>query len=69
MALFNLDFAKISEEYKIIINKYIEILSIALIYIILMDTDSRPSIVDQAMYIALGVSFYYLVVKKIVKIY
>ena len=67
MPLFNLELP-ICDEYKIIINKYIEILSIALIYIILMDSDGRPNLADQAIYIALGVSFYYLVVKKIIKI-
>lgn len=67
MPLFNL-ILNIPQEYKNIINKYIEILSIAIIYIILIDADSRSSIIDKIMYIMLGITFYHLIVKKVLKV-
>lgn len=67
MPLFNLNL-KIPDEYKMILNKYIEIISIAIIFIILMDADKRPSLLDQALYLILGVSFYYLIIRKVIRI-
>ena len=67
MPLFDLEF-KIPEEYKIILNKYIEILAIAVIYIICMDTDPKATLLDKTLYITLGFSFYYLIIQKIVRI-
>lgn len=67
MPLFNL-FFNIPQEYKTIINKYIEILSIAIVYIVLIESDPKSSILDQVMYVMLGFTFYNLIVKKIVKI-
>ena len=67
MALFNLQL-NIPEDYKKIINKYLEILAIAMIYIICMDADSKPTLLDQTLYIALGIGFHCLIVQKIIKI-
>ena len=67
MPLFNLEL-NIPKEYKYIINKYIEILAIVIIYIILMDSDPRSSLIDRATYLMLWVTFHTLVVEKLVAI-
>lgn len=67
MALFDLEL-NIIQEYKNIINKYIEILSVAIIFIILIEFDTKPSLLDKVLYLTLGVTFYCLIVKKLVKI-
>ena len=67
MPLFNL-LLNIPQEYKTIINKYIEILSIAIVYIILIESDTKSSILDKIIYIMLGFTFYNLIVKKVIKI-
>ena len=69
MPLFNL-VLNIPQEYKTIVNKYIEILSIAIIYIILTETESgsKSSVLDQIIYISLGYTFHYLIVKKLVRV-
>ena len=64
MCLFELEL-NIPEEYKIIIQKYIEILAIAFIYIICVESDNKATLLDKTLYLALGVAFYYLIVKKI----
>lgn len=67
MPLFELEL-NIPKEYKIIINKYLEVLAIAIIYIICMDTDPKATLLDKTLYISLGFTFYFLIVKKIIKI-
>lgn len=67
MPLFDLQL-NIPTEYKTIINKYIEILAIAIIYIILIESDSKPSLLDKVIYLTLGITFYNLIIKKLVKI-
>lgn len=67
MPLFDL-LLNIPQEYKTIINKYIEILSIAIIYIVLIESDPRASILDKIVYGMLGFTFYNLIVKKVIKI-
>lgn len=67
MPLFDLKF-NIPVEYKKIINKYIEILAIAIIYVIMIDSDPRASIIDKILYIMLGYAFYTMIVQKIIKI-
>lgn len=65
MSLFELKL-NIPEEYKILINKYLEILAIAFIYIICVESDSKATLLDKTLYLTLGIAFYYLIVKKIV---
>jgi len=67
MPLFDL-FLNIPQDYKTIVNKYIEILSIAIIYILLLESDSNTSVLDRILYIMLGYTFYNLIVKKLVRI-
>ena len=67
MPIFNIQL-KIPEEYKFMINKFIEILAIAVIFVILMDSDPRASLIDKSIYLILGVAFHTLVVNKIIKI-
>ena len=65
MCLFEFEF-NIPEEYKILINKYLEIISIALIYIICVESDNKATLLDKTLYLFLGVAFYYLIVNKII---
>lgn len=67
MPLFELEL-NIPKDYKAILNKYLEIIAIAIIYIFLMEADPKSTILDKTLYIVLGITFYYLIVKKIVKI-
>ena len=67
MPLFEL-LLNIPKEYKTIVNKYIEILSIAIIYILLVESDSRSSLLDRIIYITLGFTFHNLVVRKIIQV-
>ena len=67
MALFDL-ILNIPDEYKILINKYLEILAIAIVFVIMNDVDPRASLFDKALYIMVGEALYILVVKKIIKI-
>jgi hypothetical protein len=67
MPLFELQL-NIPKEYKTIINKYIEILAIAIIYIVCADSDPKATLLDKTLYIILGYAFYFLIIKKVIKI-